>query len=55
MTDLIITEAHFPGGVLCECGTALLEGDSYSLRLDSMVGDLPLTRIVCPECGEGAG
>ena len=46
----VITE-DWPHGLRCaECHRELGEGDRYSERLDSLIGDTPAVLIVCIGC-----
>lgn len=48
-----ISEAEYPGGVLCACGKELLEGTQYALKLEGVAEDIQVVRPVCLHCGVG--
>lgn len=45
-----VTEEDFPGGIQCECGKAMLEGDWYAQRANGSVGQVPMYVLCCPDC-----
>lgn len=48
------TDIRWPHGLrCCECNHLFREGDRFSERLDSFVGDSPVVLIVCVRCALG--
>lgn len=47
----IVRSKEWAGGLRCmDCHTALNDGDAYSERLSSLLGDTPMVEIVCVPC-----
>lgn len=53
---MIVTLEGFPDGLRCaDCDEELVQGERYSVRIEGMVEDVPLTVVVCIRCADSKG
>lgn len=51
---MIYRDEDFPMGLRCpDCGHVFTDGERYSSVLTGFQDDIPMTRLVCPECAGG--
>lgn len=51
MNGLPVRAEEWPHGLRCmDCDRPLRDGDRYTKRVDSMIGDAVVTEIVCVPC-----